>query len=120
MSKIIITTENLLNQPYEVVGLVYFQVRNSGKPYRELMKDYKPALDEMRRLEKMPNTPKGFFNWTGSELEECFFVGQEEIKKRASILGANAVIGFREDTDIYNDGGGWFFMQMYGTAVRFL
>ena len=116
---IIITTMDWNQRPYEVVGTVYFQVRNSGKPHKELLKKYKSELEEMRKTEKLPETPKGFFNWTGSELEECFFIGQEELKKRANILQADAIIGFTESTDIYNDSGNWFFMQMYGTAIRF-
>jgi len=116
---IIITTMDWNQRPYEVVGTVYFQVRNSGKPHKELLKKYKSELEEMRKTEKLPETPKGSFNWTGSELEECFFIGQEELKKRANILQADAIIGFTESTDIYNDSGNWFFMQMYGTAIRF-
>ena len=118
--EIIITTMDWNQRPYEVIGTVYFQVRNSGKPHRELMKFYKSKLDDMREAEKMPHTPKGLFNWTGSELEECFFIGQEELKNRARILGADAIIGFKEDTDFPWESQSLFFMQMYGTAVRFI
>ena len=115
-----ITTMDWNQRPYEVLGTVYFQIRNVGKPYNELMKTYQPILDEMKAAEKIPNSPRGFFNTTGSDLEQCFFIGQEALKNRARILGADAIIGFKEDTDFPWESQSLFFMQMYGTAIRFV
>ena len=37
----------------------------------------------------------------------------------AQKIGAEAVIGMRQDIDIDTNGFSYFYLQMYGTAVRF-
>jgi uncharacterized protein YbjQ (UPF0145 family) len=44
-------------------------------------------------------------------------VATQELKKRAQILGADAVICMRQDIDLDTDGFSYFYLQMYGTAV---
>ncbi len=33
-------------------------------------------------------------------------------------MGANAIVGMRQDIDIDSNGFQYFYMQMYGTAVK--
>ncbi len=41
----------------------------------------------------------------------------EELKKRALLLGADAIIGMRQDIDLDTSAFQYFYLQMYGTAV---
>ena len=50
--------------------------------------------------------------------DRAFFIATEELKKRALRMGANAIIGMRQDIDIDSNGFQYFYMQMYGTAVQ--
>ena len=43
----------------------------------------------------------------------------EELKKRAARMGADAVIGMRQDIDLDTNAFTYFYLQMYGTAVKF-
>ncbi len=38
---------------------------------------------------------------------------------RAAALGADAIIGMRQDIDLDTNGFSYFYLQMYGTAVKF-
>ena len=54
-----------------------------------------------------------------SDFEKAFFVATEELKKRAKLVGADAIIGMRQDIDLDTNGFAFFYLQMYGTAVKF-
>lgn len=54
-----------------------------------------------------------------SDFEKAFFVAVEELKVRATMVGADAVIGMRQDIDLDTNGFQFFYLQMYGTAVKF-
>lgn len=118
---ILVTTMDLNHKPYEVIGLVYFQVSNRGvfsNQLSKLMKKYEPAFQALKEQGLAGQTQR-VWDFTQTELEKAFFVSQEELKERARTLGADAVIGVKEDTDILSNGID-FSMQMYGTAVRFI
>ena len=53
-----------------------------------------------------------------SDFEVAFFVAIEELKKRASMVGANAIICLRQDIDLDTNAFQFFYLQMYGTAVK--
>jgi uncharacterized protein YbjQ (UPF0145 family) len=53
-----------------------------------------------------------------SDFEKAFYVAVQELKKRASKLGANAIICMRQDIDLDTNAFQYFYLQMYGTAVR--
>ncbi|MGH2396287.1 MAG: heavy metal-binding domain-containing protein [bacterium] len=61
----------------------------------------------------------GEFSVGQSDFEKAFFIAVQELKKRAAILGANAVIGMRQDIDLDTNTFQFFYLQMYGTAVEF-
>ncbi|MFD0778856.1 hypothetical protein ACFQZF_10515 [Flavobacterium myungsuense] len=41
------------------------------------------------------------------------------MKSRASILQADAIVSMRQDIDLDTNGFQHFYLQMYGTAVKF-
>ena len=42
----------------------------------------------------------------------------EELKRKAFMLGGNAVIHMKQDIDLDTNGFQYFYLQMYGTAVK--
>ena len=55
-----------------------------------------------------------------NDFEAAFFIATEELKKRAKMVGADAVICMRQDIDMDTNGFAYFYLQMYGTAVKFV
>lgn len=127
MSEIIVTTGDL-QQPYDVLGPVYFQVSNKGlfsSALDDLMRYYS---GEIQRMKARGNMSEGRADWGflygeysvgQSQFEAAFFIATEELKKRAKLVGADAVIGMRQDIDMDTNGFAFFYLQMYGTAVKF-
>lgn len=60
----------------------------------------------------------GEFSAGQNDFDKAFFIAVEELKKRAAMLGANAIIAMRQDIDIDTTGFQFFYLQMYGTAVK--
>ena len=54
-----------------------------------------------------------------NDFEKAFYIAVEELKLRAMQLGADAIIGMRQDIDLDTNGFAFFYLQMYGTAVKF-
>ena len=50
---------------------------------------------------------------------KSFFIAVEELKKRAAILGADAIVAMRHDIDLDTNGLAYFYLQMYETAVKY-
>jgi hypothetical protein len=126
--KDVIVTTGDLRQDYEVVGPVYFQVSNKGIFFNQLsrlLRQYKDEIAERRDLGQIgrPSDDWGFLygEWSvGQSLfEQAFFVAVQELKKRAALLKADAIISMRQDIDLDTTGFQYFYLQMYGTAVRF-
>ena len=43
------------------------------------------------------------------------------MKKQAKLAGGDSVIGYKQDIDLdTNDNHAWFYLQCYGTIVKFL
>ena len=61
----------------------------------------------------------GEFNVGQSDFEKAFFIAVQELKKRAALLEADAVIGMRQDIDLDTNAFQFFYLQMYGTAVKY-
>lgn len=61
----------------------------------------------------------GEFSVGQNDFDKAFFIAVEELKKRAARMGADAVIGMRQDIDLDTNAFTYFYLQMYGTAVRF-
>ena len=127
--KDIIVTTCDLKREYRVIGPVYFQVSNKGifnNALYQLVDKYHREIIRMRQQGVMSEqrTDWGFLygEWSvgQNEFEKAFFVATEELKERARLLGADAIIGMRQDIDMDTTGFQYFYLQMYGTAVKFL
>ncbi len=130
-SKNIIVSTGDLKQNYEVIGPVYFQVSNKGvfgllgSNLSALVKQYNDEIQKMKSTGQL-NSEKmdwGFLygEWSvgANDFDKAFFISVQELKKRAALLGADAVICMRQDIDIDTNGFAYFYLQMYGTAVKF-
>lgn len=127
MNTIIVTTADI-DRPYDVLGPVYFQVSNKGffgSALDSYVKKYKASLE---KIKANGGTPEGTDNWAfiygewsvkQSNFEKAFYIATQELKNRASLLGADAIVGMRQDIDVDTNEFSYFYLQMYGTAIRF-
>ena len=125
--KIIVTTCDL-KEDYEIIGPVYFQVSNKGifsSAYSELVRKYSNKIVEMKRSGNISKEKAdwGFLygEWSvgQNDFEKAFYIAVEELKKKAALLDADAIIGMRQDIDLDTNGFSYFYLQMYGTAVKY-
>ncbi len=127
VNEIIVTTEDL-NRDYEVIGPIYYQISNKGffsSALSNLTKKYKQEIEELKsqgQLDK-PRNDWGFlygeFSVGQNDFDKAFFISVQEIKERAYALKADAIIGMKQDIDLDTNAFAYFYLQMYGTAVRF-
>ena len=127
-NKIIVTTGDLKND-YEVIGPVYFSVSNKGlfgSQLGTLIKKYKGEIETLKK-ESLLTTERadwgaiwGEFSAGQNDFDKAFFIAVQELKSRASILQADAIVSMRQDIDLDTNGFQYFYLQMYGTAVRFI
>ena len=128
MSNVLVTTGDI-NREYEILGPVYFQVSNKGvfgSALSSLVKKYKDQIASMKKQGTMSQERSdwGFLygEWSvgQSDFEKAFFVATKKKKKRGEMVGADAIICMRQDIDMDTNGFAYFYLQMYGTAVRFI
>ncbi len=128
MNELTITTGDI-KENYEILGPVYFQVSNKGlfsSALSKLIKKHKNELDELKKAgQTSPNKADwgvlyGEFSFgMQNDFDKAFFVAVRELQKRAKAIGADAVIGMRQDIDMDTNAFQYFYLQMYGTAVKF-
>ena len=125
-ANIIVTTGDI-KRDYEILGPVYFQVSNKGIFSSTLSKLANQYANEIAAAKKQGQVGAAKADWGflygefsvgQSDFEKAFFVAVQELKKRAAILGADAIVGMRQDIDIDTNAFQFFYLQMYGTAVR--
>jgi hypothetical protein len=128
MSDIIVTTGDL-KRDYEVIGPVYFQVSNKGifsSALSVLVTQYSKELQQLKNNGALSEERSdwgflyGEYSVGQSDFEKAFYIAIQELKKRAAILHADAIISMHQDIDLDTNGFTFFYMQMYGTAVRFV
>ncbi len=129
--KIIVSTGDI-NQDYEIIGPVYFQINNRPEGFSEsLFFDYKETYVEQINQLKNSRVPGqistspsdwkiifGDYCLGESNFEIAFFIAVEELKKRAAMVGADGIIFMRQDIDLDREAYQFFYLQMYGTAVK--
>ena len=124
----IIVTTGDLRQDYDILGPIYFQVSNKGIFSSTLSKLVTKHMAELAELKKQGQFGAFRFDWGflygeysagQTDFDKAFFVAVQELKLRAAILGADAVIGMRQDIDMDTTSFQFFYLQMYGTAVKF-
>lgn len=126
--KILVTTADL-HRDYVVLGPVYFQVSNKGifgvSALSKIVKEYGDEIAQMKKQGQMDQSRADwgvlYGEWSvgQSDFEKAFFVAVQELKKRAALLGADAIISMRQDIDLDTTAFQHFYLQMYGTAVKF-
>ena len=129
MTKEIVVTTGDIDRQYQVIGPVYFQVSNKGifsSQLGKLARQYQNEIAQMRKRGQIgdPQADWGFIigEWSvgQSDFEMAFYIAVQELKKRAAMLGADAIVCMRQDIDLDTVGFAYFYLQMYGTAVKFL
>lgn len=132
MEKDIIVTTGDLRQDYEIIGPVYFQISNkpegmAASTYIQFREFYQEEINDLKQSGEFQDAQSGDVDWGcvwgdyclgESAFEFAFFVAVEEIKKRAAMLGGDAIVYMRQDIDLDREVLQYFHLQMYGTAVR--
>lgn len=122
-----------IKKEYEIIGPVYFQVSNkpegfSSSTLTEYQEIYEKEVGQLKQSGKVEEMETGSVKWEcvfgewclgQSHFEIAFFIAVEELKKRAKMLGADGIIFMRQDIDLDKEAFQYFYLQMYGTAVRF-
>jgi len=125
--KSIIVTTGDINREYEILGPVYFQVSNKGlfsNAFSKLSKKYKAKIADRKKQGQIAQTRidwgivYGEWSVGQTHFETAFYIAVQELKERAALLGADAIIFMRQDIDIDTSGFQFFYLQMYGTAVK--
>lgn len=126
VNAVIVTTGDL-KEDYEIIGPVFFQVSNKGifsSTLSELVNKYSAEIEEIKNNALMSErrTDWGFlwgeYSVGQNDFEKAFFVATQELKKRALMLGGDAVVSMRQDIDLDTSGFQYFYLQMYGTVVK--
>lgn len=126
MIDMIVTTGDL-KEDYDVIGPVYFQISNKGLFGSALSKLTREYANEIQAMKGKGTMSEGQMDWGflygewsvgQSDFEQAFFVATEELKKRAQMVGADAIVAMRQDIDLDTNGFAYFYLQMYGTAVK--
>lgn len=125
--RVIVTTGDL-KQAYQVIGPVYFQVSNKGILSNALSRLTQQYWEEIQNMKREGQIGRERIDWGflygeysagQSSFERAFFVAVQELKKRAQVLDADAIISMRQDIDLDTNAFQFFYLQIYGTAVRF-
>lgn len=126
VNAVIVTTGDL-KEDYEIIGPVYFQVSNKGlfsSNLSDLVNKYSAEIEEMKNHALMSERRSdwgflwGEYSVGQNDFEKAFFVATQELKKRALMLGGDAVVSMRQDIDLDTSGFQYFYLQMYGTVVK--
>lgn len=126
VNAVIVTTGDL-KEDYEIIGPVYFQVSNKGlfsSTLSDLVNKYSAEIEEMKNHALMSERRSdwgflwGEYSVGQNDFEKAFFVATQELKKRALMLGGDAVVSMRQDIDLDTSGFQYFYLQMYGTVVK--
>lgn len=134
MGKDILVSTGDINKAYEIIGPVYFQISNKPEGFdASTLTEYREVYAE--EINQLQNSDLGSIENDSSAKWRCawgewclgesnfeisFFIAVEELKKRAAMVGADGVIYMRQDIDLNTEAFQFFYLQMYGTAVKFL
>ena len=132
MERNMIVSTGDINKDYEIIGPVYFQVSNKPEGFSpstlsEYKEIYIKEVEQLKKSGKVEEVQNGSIKWEcvfgewclgQSSFEIAFFIAVEEIKKRGRMLGADGIIFMRQDIDLDKEAFQYFYLQMYGTAVK--
>lgn len=146
IQKIFVTTTDIKRE-YDIIGPVFYQINDagSGKMIFQKQKEYRSVINALKDQNQLVNQNASITESVGAlsgmielfstgdisastkdllgnghtQFDEAFFISVEELKKRAYYMGADAIIGMKEELNLDTNGFQHFYMQMYGTAVKF-
>ena len=128
MKEIIITT-NDLKQEYEIIGPVYYHVSNKGfftSKLSKLIDKYKKELKQLKAEQAQGNKNSTWKTTFGehaltvdNRFDKAFYVAARELQEIARKMDADAIIGMRQSIELDRVGFQYFYLQLYGTAVKF-
>ncbi|WP_309640745.1 heavy metal-binding domain-containing protein [Flavobacterium sp.] len=128
MQNIIVTTTDIKRE-YDIIGPIYFQLSNKGLFSSDLTRLSKVYKEELQAIQKQGLSSETKADWgflygefsfgMQNDFDKAFYIAVREIQKRASKIGADAIIGMRQDIDMDTNQFQYFYLQMYGTAVKF-
>lgn len=119
--KNIITTTTDLKTEYEIIGPVYFHISNHGfftSQLSKLIKKYEDTLENNMEKDWASMYAKHSLE-QDNRFDKAFYVGLRELQETAAQLGADAIVGFKHTIHLDPVGFQHFYMQFYGTAVKF-
>ena len=122
-----------LHRPYEVICPLFFQTSNKGlfggSTYDKLAAEYREEISKRKsdglfsletsasqQLLELLLEPRGVGQ---NSFDAAYYIAVEELKRRAFLVGADAIVGLNADFDLDTNGFQYFYLQVYGTAVRF-
>lgn len=125
----IIVTTGDLRADYTIIGPVHYQVGTDSflfsDPFADLINQYRKEFPSSENAKAQTVHDQrdwgrvyGPHSLKGRDADAAFFVAVEELKKRALLLDADAIIHMRQDIDLQSHSSYYFYLQMYGTAVR--
>ena len=123
----VIVSTGDINKSYEIIGPVYSKVTNKGlfsSELSRLLDKHKEQLDKLKNSNQISEKRRdwGFMwgEWSAgqNDFDKAFFVAVQELKERASLVGGNGIIFMRQDIDLDTNAFQYFYLQMYGTAVK--
>lgn len=120
----ILVTNGDLPEDYEIIGPVFFQITNRKffSPLKKLLKKHaKNCRDGEETEHAAGNLWRRYYGrWClkQSGQEKASFIAVEELKRRAALLGADAIINVRQHITVNPYASGSFHLQIYGTAVK--
>ena len=132
--RIIVSTGDIPYQ-YEIIEPVYYQVSNKmslfgESQYIRLEKKYKQLLQQLHTQNRTTSIAggqalsnvlmafMGEFPQHTTQFERAFYMAVEELKLAVKSIGGNGLIYLRQDIDLDTTGFQFFYLQMYGTAVK--
>lgn len=123
-----------LHRPYEVICPLFFQLSNKGlfggSTYDVLATEYREEISKRKadgifsletsasqQLLEVLLDPRAVGH---NSFDAAYYIAVEELKRRAFLVGADGIVGLHADFDLDTNGYQFFYLQVYGTAVRFV
>jgi hypothetical protein len=120
-SRDILVTTGDLRDVYQVLRPVYFSTSNRNKVLDQTAAKFGIPMDGSGTPDLMLAVFANYAEVKWTAFPAAFEVCVEGIRRACFALGGDAVVAMRQDIDIDNSVTGvpFFYMQMYGTAVKF-
>lgn len=120
MANVIVTSGDIRSE-YQIIRPISFRISNKGLLSSQFNSYRQYYFEEISSLKKQGIVTDDvlYADWIlhRGEFEAAFYIATEELKKHAEMLGANAIIYLRQNTDLEPETNA-FFITLCGTAVK--